>query len=394
MCLCVCGEGPLLCAKMCTRSQPLKREDEITDFIKCIASKNCDEIMERLSEKDELLDAYRKAFIAYIDAFQYRFKSAIDRRFQSDQEQEPWSTNYVTLKPWVPEESRSSSSGSSSLVAKAHKITKKACVLFNHEPPVDALRDNNTLLIGSVDLYAKCIKESPIDWTCPEKAQDESTLKNVWQKSKLRLVMLSAGALIEVTHPKHSHKPLVAYFAQDIREVRSTSPLETPDDDLNFVIRTVDNRELLIKAQNCAEKSSWILIIRRVCSSQETKEVANNEDGSLNYDMFLEELRLIGNVRPISESMGDQRNATVATNVFHDQETNQFLGQYPWYHGSISRSESANLVLHQHARHILAESGATETFQTHAANSSGVFLLRQSGTRQGEYVSGCFIQNQ
>ena len=262
---------------MCTRSQlALKKEDDISEWCQNMAYTNCDEIMETLCEKDEMLDAYRKAFIAYIDAFQCRFKSAIDRRFQSppeEQEQEPWCTNYVTLKPWVPEEGRSGGS-TSSLVAKAHKITKKAsCVLFNHEPSTESLHASNNLLIGSVDLYAKCIKESPIDWTRPEKAQEESTLKNVWQKSKLRLVMLSAGALIEVTHPKHSHKPLTAYFAHDIREVRSTSPLETPDDEtnLNFVIRTGDNKEILIKAQSSAEKSSWILIIRRVCSYQETK---------------------------------------------------------------------------------------------------------------------------
>ena len=132
------------------------------------------------------------------------------------------------------------------------------------------------------------------------------------------------------------------------------------------------------------------------------REVTNNEDGSLNYDNFLEELRQIGNVKPpllqefSSASSTDQRGHSTAgsSSPFHDQETNQFLAQYPWYHGSISRSESANLVLHQHARHILAESGATETFQTHAPNNSGVFLLRISGTRQGEYVRYLFHSNQ
>lgn len=114
----------------------------------------------------------------------------------------------------------------------------------------------------------------------------------------------------------------------------------------------------------------------------------------MNYDNFLEELRQIGNVKPPvlqeSSSTDLRGHSTASSSPFHDQETNQFLAQYPWYHGSISRSESANLVLHQHARHILAESGATETFQTHAPNGSGVFLLRISGTRQGEYVSYLF----
>ena len=44
------------------------------------------------------------------------------------------------------------------------------------------------------------------------------------------------------------------------------------------------------------------------------------------------------------------------------------------------------MVLHKHGRHILAESGATESLQDHAPNGSGIFLLRLSGTRHGEFV--------
>lgn len=62
------------------------------------------------------------------------------------------------------------------------------------------------------------------------------------------------------------------------------------------------------------------------------------------------------------------------------------MSQYPWYHGQLSRSDSAQLVLHKNARHILAESGTTETRVPTASNTSGVFLVRISGTRHGEYV--------
>ena len=51
-----------------------------------------------------------------------------------------------------------------------------------------------------VELYAKCVKEGHIEWTRPEKAIE--TTKNAWQKAKLRLVMLSAGAIIEITCSK------------------------------------------------------------------------------------------------------------------------------------------------------------------------------------------------
>ena len=97
-----------------------------------------------------------------------------------------------------------------------------------------------------MDLYVKCIKESQVEWTKPEKAQ-EFALKNVWQKAKLRLLMLSPGALIELTHHKYPTKVFAAHFTSDIREVRSTSSLETPDDELNFVIRIGKVRQQLVQ---------------------------------------------------------------------------------------------------------------------------------------------------
>ena len=56
-------------------------------------------------------------------------------------------------------------------------------------------------------------------------------------------------------------------------------------------------------------------------------------------------------------------------------EITKTLSQYPWYHGQLGRNDSANLVLHKTARHILAESGTTETRVPTASNTSGVFLV-------------------
>jgi hypothetical protein len=119
-----------------------------------------------------------------------------------------------------------------------------------------------------VELYAKCVKEGPVEWTRPERALEAA--KNIWQKSKLRLVILSAGAMVEVTSSKPSNKPLWGSFASGIREIRSTSPLETPEEENTFVIRTAD-KEILIRVGSSAEKSSWLLMIRRVCSHQESR---------------------------------------------------------------------------------------------------------------------------
>ena len=120
-------------SNMCTSQT---KEDQINELCQNAAQDHCTKLLDSITEQSEEteIDAsiLRTAFLAYIDTFQNVFRSEINKRFDNvmnsnSEDQEPWFTDYVTLKPLNHEESKTSGN---SIVAKAQKITKKACVLL------------------------------------------------------------------------------------------------------------------------------------------------------------------------------------------------------------------------------------------------------------------------
>ena len=67
------------------------------------------------------------------------------------------------------------------------------------------------------------------------------------------------------------------------------------------------------------------------------------------------------------------------------------LNDYPWFHGTLTRTDAAQLVLHD--CHTPSNDEAAEVGGAAAAAAAsaavvghGVFLIRQSETRKGEFV--------
>ena len=132
---------------MCTRaieddtSQNTQITEEISELSHRLALANCDTLLDELVGKNESnVDSLRAAFVAYLDAFQNAFRTQIQLRFQQNQnnDNEPWFTDYVTLKPLLlgkKDEKTSSAEAHHSIgsfKAKAQKITKKACDLLQN----------------------------------------------------------------------------------------------------------------------------------------------------------------------------------------------------------------------------------------------------------------------
>jgi hypothetical protein len=122
---------------MCTRGQQSQSsEDDINILCQEAANENCANLLQSIATKLEVDSAaLRTIYVAYLDAFQRAFQAEISKKFDNFElpHEEPWYTDYVTLKPLNHDESKNSGL---SLVAKAHKMTKKACDLLstnNHD---------------------------------------------------------------------------------------------------------------------------------------------------------------------------------------------------------------------------------------------------------------------
>lgn len=156
---------------------------------------------------------------------------------------------------------------------------------------------------------------------------------------------------LELYDPPKAFNPRLTTYCSDIQEVRRCNQLEMPDNLSTFVLK-VNRGSLIFQTDNEQQVSSW---------TTELKEcISNNRSGSV-------DLEPLPSSADNSES-GSQTPITFTLPEQVAQKSDHFLFSYPWFHGPISRVKAAHLV------------------QSSGPEGHGVFLVRQSETRRGDYV--------
>uniref|UniRef100_A0A8C5MT17 SH2B adaptor protein 3 n=1 Tax=Leptobrachium leishanense TaxID=445787 RepID=A0A8C5MT17_9ANUR len=194
---------------------------------------------------------------------------------------------------------------------------------------------------------------------------DEACLNSgdFWQRCRLVLRkasnMDSEDYLLELFDPPKCSKPKQCVQCSTIQEVRRCTRLEMPDNMNTFVLKA-NATEVIFEVSDDQQLNSWTSEIKECMSRPEetdggTQELSQSDLASQN------------------PADGSTDSITQGAAVLVPQERcchkmDRFLATYPWFHGPITRAKAAQLV------------------QSQGFDGHGVFLVRQSETRRGEYV--------
>ncbi|XP_064449262.1 SH2B adapter protein 2 isoform X2 [Mirounga angustirostris] len=236
-----------------------------------------------------------------------------------------------------------------------------------------------------------------------------------WQKCRLLLRRAVAGERfrLEFFVPPKASRPKVSIPLSAIIEVRTTMPLEMPEKDNTFVLKVENGAEYILETIDSLQKHSWVADIQGCVDpgdSEEDTELSCTRGGCLAsrvascscelltdagdlprppettaavvtaphsrardgvgeslvhvpLETFLETLESSGGGGQDSNNTGEE-----GAEPEPEAEPELELSDYPWFHGTLSRVRAAQLVLAGGPR------------------SHGLFVIRQSETRPGEYV--------
>ncbi|XP_069877592.1 SH2B adapter protein 3-like [Dipodomys merriami] len=207
----------------------------------------------------------------------------------------------------------------------------------------------------------EALKEAALRYSLADEAAMDSGAR--WQRGRLALRRAAEPGdprdrVLELFDPPKSSKPKLQAACSSIREVRRCTRLEMPDNLHTFVLKVEDQTDIIFEVADEQQLNSWMAELRD-CPGLNGVDV--------------EAAPPPGEPGPPSCPQGSMDSPD--TGAFPAtppepacQKTTRFLSCYPWFHGAISRVRAAQLV------------------QVQGADAHGVFLVRQSESRRGEYV--------
>uniref|UniRef100_A0A8D0L736 SH2B adaptor protein 3 n=1 Tax=Sphenodon punctatus TaxID=8508 RepID=A0A8D0L736_SPHPU len=156
-------------------------------------------------------------------------------------------------------------------------------------------------------------------------------------------------------------KPKLHATCSAIQEIRKCTRLEMPDNVNTFVLKVNNSTDVIFEAGDEQQLNSW---------TSEIKGCLNQGLEGADVELLPGQPSDAVTSTPTSSSMDSLNQAATHCGLPEQscQKTDHFLSSYPWFHGPISRIKAAQLV------------------QLQGLEGHGVFLVRQSETRRGEYV--------
>ncbi|XP_042297258.1 SH2B adapter protein 3 isoform X2 [Sceloporus undulatus] len=192
-------------------------------------------------------------------------------------------------------------------------------------------------------------------WMVTEATVDSGTC---WKKC--RLVLQKEGPsdsenyVLALFDPPKSSRPKRQASCLAIQEIRRCTCLEMPDNAHTFVLKENTSTDLIFEAGDDQQLSSWI---------SEIKDCLSQGSAGDDVDLISDTHSETATVSPTNSSMDSLNQAAMQPSL-----PDHYLASFPWFHGPISRVKAAQLV------------------QLQGLEGHGVFLIRQSETRRGEYV--------
>ncbi|XP_014353007.1 SH2B adapter protein 2 isoform X2 [Latimeria chalumnae] len=231
-----------------------------------------------------------------------------------------------------------------------------------------------------------------------------------WQKCRLllRKAVKVEGErfLLEFYVPPKSTKPKVSIPLSAIVEVRTTMPLEMPEKDNTFVLKVENGAEYILETIDSLQKHSWVADIQDCidpgdsgddieltsCSQSTSRDFPMASSSSCVHRLPEKATAAppvpdpavlaapLGRLRdcpgdhpthvPLENFLQTLNSPAASHSVVEEREMEPELNlsDFPWFHGTLSRMKAAQLVL------------------AGGVKSHGLFVIRQSESRPGEYV--------